>query len=98
MVKISSLFLSTALNGVAVFWGWAITNERFMFREDVLSVEPLTVSVKEAAKMLGVCERTVRTLTKNGVLPVIRIASRVLYSREDLIEFVRQRSKQEAGN
>jgi len=69
-----------------------------MFREDVLSVEPLTVSVKEAAKMLGVCERTVRTLTKNGVLPVIRIASRVLYSREDLIEFVRQRSKQEAGN
>jgi len=68
-----------------------------MFRENVLSVEPLTVNVKEAAKMLGVCERTVRMLTKNGVLPVIRIASRVLYSREGLIEFVRQRSKQESG-
>jgi excisionase family DNA binding protein len=69
----------------------------FMFRENVLSVEPLTVSVKEAAKMLGVCERTVRTLTKSGVLPVIRIASRVLYSREDLIAFVWQGSKQELG-
>ena len=69
----------------------------FMIRENVVSVEPLTVSVKEAARMLGVCERTVRTLTKSGVLPVIRVASRVLYSREDLIEFVRQGSKQELG-
>jgi len=69
----------------------------FMIRENVVSVETLTVSVKEAARMLGVCERTVRTLTKSGVLPVIRVASRVLYSREDLIEFVRQGSKQELG-
>jgi len=68
-----------------------------MFRENDLSVEPLTVSVKEAAVMLGVCERTVRTLTKSGELPVIRIASRVLYSREDLIDFVRQRSNQKSG-
>ena len=68
-----------------------------MFRENDLSVEPLTVSVKEAARMLGVCERTIRTLTKSGELPVIRIASRVLYSREDLIDFVRQRSNQKSG-
>ena len=69
-----------------------------MIKENVLSVEPLTVNVKEAARMLGVCERTIRNLTKLGELPVIRIASRVLYSREDLIEFIRQRSKQELGN
>jgi excisionase family DNA binding protein len=69
-----------------------------MINENVLSVEPLTVNVKEAARMLGVCERTIRNLTKLGELPVIRIASRVLYSREDLIEFIRQRSKQELGN
>ena len=62
---------------------------------DVLSVEPLVVSVKEAARMLGVCERTVRTLTRDGVLPVVRIASRVLYSREALIEFIRQGSRME---
>jgi len=68
-----------------------------MIKENVLSVEPLTVNVKEAARMLGVCERTIRNLTKLGELPVIRIASRVLYSREDLSEFVRQRSKQESG-
>ena len=63
-----------------------------------MSVEPLTVNVAGAAKLLGVCERTVRTLTKQGVLPVIRIASRVLYSIEDLTEFVRQQSKKEVGS
>ena len=84
------------IQGIAVFGGSAITKKEFMI-EDVLAVEPLTVSVKEAAVMLGVCERTIRTLTKSGELPVIRIASRVLYSREDLIDFVRQRSKQNSG-
>jgi excisionase family DNA binding protein len=67
----------------------------YVMINDVLSVEPLVVSVKEAARMLGVCERTVRTLTRDGVLPVVRIASRVLYSREALIEFIRQASRVE---
>jgi hypothetical protein len=61
-------------------------------RNDVVSVEPLLVDVKVVEKMLGICERTIRTLTKNGELPVVKLASRVLYSVEDLIEFVRQRS------
>ena len=57
--------------------------------------EPLAVDIKTASKMLNVSERTVRTLTRNGELPVVKIMTRVLYSREDLIEFVRQRSKTE---
>ena len=56
-------------------------------------IEPLTVNVKTAAKMLGVCEKTIRNLTKSGELPVVRIGSRAVYSREDLTEFVRTRSK-----
>ena len=55
----------------------------------------LTVSTEEAADLLGVCPRTVSNLAKRGELPVIRIAGCVRYSREDLIEFIRQRSKRE---
>jgi excisionase family DNA binding protein len=69
--------------------------KKLFLNDDVSSVEPLTVDVRTAAKMLNVCERTIRNLTKNGVLPVIRIAGRVLYSREALIEFVRQGSRLE---
>ena len=61
-------------------------------KNDVV-IEPLTVNVKVAAKMLGVCEKTIRTLTKNGELPVVRILGRVLYRPEDLTEFVRQRTQ-----
>jgi len=70
-----------------------------MKKNDCLSVEPLTVNIRTAAKMLGICERTIRNLTKSGELPVIRIASRVLYRREDLIEFVQKRSQRDvSGN
>ena len=55
--------------------------------------ESLLVDVKTAAKMLNVSERTLRTLTKRGELPVVKIMGRVLYSREELVEFVRQRSQ-----
>ena len=56
--------------------------------DDVESVESLTVNVKTAAKMLNVCERTVRNLTKRGELPVVRIGSSVRYSRKVLHDFV----------
>ena len=64
----------------------------------VSSENSLTVSTEEAAEMLGVCSRTVRNLTKRGELPVIRIAGCVRYSREELIEFVRQSSRREMSN
>ena len=68
-----------------------------MMKNDVLA-EPLLLDVKTVAKMLNVCERTIRTLTKMGELPVVKILGRVLYSREDLVEFVRQRSSREASS
>ena len=68
-----------------------------MMKNDVLA-EPLLLDVKTVAKMLNVCERTIRTLTKMGELPVVKILGRVLYSREDLVEFVRQRSTREASS
>ena len=58
----------------------------------VSAVNSLTVSTEEAADLLGVCPRTVRNLTRRGELPVIKIAGCVRYSRECLIDFVRQGS------
>ena len=66
-------------------------------KNDVV-LEPLTVNAKTAAKMLGVCERTVRTLTKMGELPVVKILGRVLYRPDDLIEFVQRRTQRALGN
>ena len=68
-----------------------------MLKDDVLPVVPLVVDVVVAAKMLGVCPRTVRNLTKRGELPVVRIASRVLYRVEDLTNFVQQRAQRESS-
>jgi len=66
-------------------------------KDEVVSREPLLVDVKEVARLLNVCERTIRTLTKSGELPVVKLASRILYSVEDLVEFVRQRSTRETS-
>ena len=68
-----------------------------MNKNDVLSIEPLLIGVKEVAKMLCLCEKTIRNLTKRGELPAVRIGSSVRYCREDLIEFIRQRSTREAS-
>ena len=68
-----------------------------MKKDDVLNVEPLTVDVKTAAIMLGVCERTVRNLTKRGILAVVRLGSSVRYSRKFLHEFVESGLTREAN-
>jgi len=70
----------------------------FLREEAVSSVESLVVDVRGAAKMLGVCERTIRNLTNRGVLSAIKLGSSVRYSREALIDFVRQGSKNESCN
>ena len=72
-----------------------------MLKNDVLMADSLLFDVKTTARMLNVCERTIRTLrtlTKMGELPVVKILGRVLYSREDLVEFVRQRSQRETSS
>ena len=68
-----------------------------MMNKRVSAENSLTVSTEEAAEMLGVCPRTVRNLTKRGELPVVKIAGCIRYSREALIDFVRQRSTREPG-
>lgn len=64
-----------------------------MKTESFNPAESLCVDIRTAARLLGVCEKTVRNLTKRGELPVVRIMGRVLYRREDLEDFVRRLSR-----
>lgn len=53
----------------------------------------LTMSVEQASEQLGVCVKTVYTLTHRADFPVIRIGRRTLISREGLQEWVRKQTE-----
>lgn len=53
----------------------------------------LTMSVEQAAEQLGVCVKTVYTLTHRADFPVIRIGRRTRISREGLQEWVRKQTE-----
>ena len=55
--------------------------------------DTLTMSVEQAAEQLGVCVKTVYTLTHRADFPVIRIGRRTRISREGLREWVRQQTE-----
>ena len=45
---------------------------------------PILLSTRQAARLLGICERTLFSLTKKGEIPTVRIGRRVLYDPRDL--------------
>lgn len=53
----------------------------------------LTMSVEQAAEQLGVCVKTVYTLTHRADFPVIRIGRRTRISRAGLEEWVRKQTE-----
>jgi len=63
---------------------------------DDISHGPQLVPVRDAAKRLGISERTLWTLTDAGEIPVVRIGRRVLYDLADLRAFV-ERTKSTCG-
>jgi excisionase family DNA binding protein len=56
-----------------------------------VTIEPILIGAREAAKALGVCERTVWTLTQDEGLPFIKVGRRVLFDPQDLKEWVVRR-------
>jgi excisionase family DNA binding protein len=48
----------------------------------------LVVSASEAAKMLGISDRTLYSIAKQGKLATVRIGSRVCYRVETLREWL----------
>lgn len=53
----------------------------------------LTMSVEQAAEQLGVCVKTVYTLTHRADFPAVRIGRRTRISREGLREWVRKQTE-----
>ncbi|QNN21233.1 helix-turn-helix domain-containing protein [Planctomycetales bacterium ZRK34] len=48
----------------------------------------------EAAQILAVCPKTVYNLTRQGLLPVVRLTQRIVrYKRADLEAFTKQRTE-----
>ncbi len=48
----------------------------------------LLIDVRDAAKALSICERTLATLTKAGEIPHTRLRGRVLYAPHVLREWI----------
>ena len=74
-----------------------ITPDRFAAYQKVQSMittnEPRTtlaplLTVREAADVLRVSERTLWTLTKSGALPSVRVGRSVRYDQNDLAEWI----------
>ena len=59
--------------------------------------EKLTMSIAEAAAELGVCEKTVYTLTHRQDFPTIKIGRRIRISREGLRDWVQSQQQNNMG-
>ena len=52
---------------------------------------PWLIDRREASRLLGVCPNTVSNLQRQGELAPVRIGSRVLFDRRDLLAFIQSR-------
>jgi len=59
---------------------------------------PLLVSAAEAARLLSISERTLRTRTKDGMIPAVQLGGRVLYSPIALAHWVERRLNHAVGD
>lgn len=60
--------------------------------------ERMTMTVREAAEELGICDKVCYTLTHRADFPSYKIGNRTVVSREGLREWVRaQAAKKEIG-
>lgn len=55
---------------------------------EVTQPPPLAISRVEAARLLGVSERTLYNLTRRGEIPVVTIGRRKLYRQADVVEYL----------
>src|SRR5262249_47954129 len=64
---------------------------RIIGRRMNAALKPLLIGLDDAAKLLSVSSRTVRQLAHDGTLGCVRIGRRLLFTREDLEEWVQSR-------
>jgi len=61
-------------------------------REEI--TEPLLLSPRATAKALGICEKTLWTLTQRGEIPAIHIGRAVRYDISDLKAWIEAKKSQ----
>lgn len=64
----------------------------------VISEPSILVSEKEAAHLLGCCERTVWSMRKDGKIRCVKIGAAVRYSRLEIDRFIEAHSTPLNGN
>jgi transcriptional regulator with XRE-family HTH domain len=52
------------------------------------------LSQRELADYLGLCERSVRKLERNGVLPLIKLGKRTVYRMDSVLETLKKLEEQ----
>lgn len=57
----------------------------------------LLMNIQEAAQELGICTKTMYTLTHRADFPVVKLGRRTMISREGLVEWVRQQTRNGTG-
>lgn len=59
----------------------------------VAEIPRLALRPREAARAIGVCERTLFTLTQRGEIPAVKLGRRVLYPTDQLRQWLAERSE-----
>jgi len=61
---------------------------------DRLTPDPLLIGVKDAARLLGIGERLLWSMSTSGELPSVRVGRRRLYSVETLRNWIAERERE----
>ena len=59
--------------------------------------EPLLYTRRQVAAMLGLCEKSVWQLSRDGKLPIVRILRAVRYSRDDVLALIEKARRPGGG-
>lgn len=59
---------------------------------EIKSIEPIAVSVKEAAELIGICEKVMYQLTRRADFPRIKLGTRTIIPVEGLREWIHTNS------
>ena len=70
-------------------------SERLLSEDEAIAY--LALSARDAARALGICRRTLHTLTQEGDLPVVRVGRRLLYRPESLRAWLAAREQRGNG-
>lgn len=62
------------------------------------AIPALALRPREAAAAIGICERTLWTLTKSGDVPHVRIGRAVVYPVRELQDWLTEQAGKGAGN